>query len=118
MSSDEESLMETRAAADTGYGRSMITIYQKMKLQKGVVVMNIDVGAYLASLDAILQKDNETVLYLDKKDQLILAWNDENGAAVQSLKTADRKTAGKRSMENPIWSIRLSMISMTFSLCP
>lgn len=29
--------------------------------------MNIDVGAYLASLDAILQKDNETVLYLDKK---------------------------------------------------
>ena len=81
MSSDEESLMETRAAADTGYGRSMITIYQKMKLQKGVVVMNIDVGAYLASLDAILQKDNETVLYLDKKDQLILAWNDENGAA-------------------------------------
>ena len=81
MRSDEESLMETRAAADTGYGRSMITIYQKMKLQKGVVVMNIDVGAYLASLDAILQKDNETVLYLDKNDQLILAWNDENGAA-------------------------------------
>lgn len=84
--------------------------------------MNIDVGAYLASLDAILQKDNETVLYLDKKDQLILAWNDENGAADSfsgtEFKTADRKTAGKRSMENPIWSIRLSMISMTFSLCP
>ena len=96
MRSDEESLMETRAAADTGYGRSMITIYQKMKLQKGVVVMNIDVGAYLASLDAILQKDNETVLYLDKKDQLILAWNDENGAA-DSFSGTEFKNSGQEN---------------------
>ena len=48
--------MEMRAAKDTGYGRSMLTIYQKMKLQKGVVVMNIDAGDYLASLDEICKK--------------------------------------------------------------
>lgn len=93
---EEESLMETRAAKDTGYGRSMLTIYQKMKLQNGVVVMNINVGDYLASLDEILQKDNETVLYLDKKDQLLLSWNDENGAA-KDFDSTEYREAGQRS---------------------
>ena len=69
-----------------------------------------------------MQKNNETVLYLDKKDQLILAWNDENGAADSfsgtKFKNSGQENSWKRSMENPIWSIRLSMISMTFSLCP
>ena len=96
MGEEEESLMEMRAAKDTGYGRSMLTIYQKMKLQKGVVVMNIDAGDYLASLDEILQKDNETVLYLDKKDQLLLSWNDENGAA-EGFNSAEYRNKGQQN---------------------
>ena len=96
MGEEEESLMEIRAAKDTGYGRSMLTIYQKMKLQKGVVVMNIDAGDYLASLDEILQKDNETVLYLDKKDQLLLSWNDENGAA-EGFNSAEYRNKGQQN---------------------
>lgn len=99
MGEDEESKMELRDAKDTGYGRSMITIYQRMKLQKGVVVMNINAGDYLSSLDEVLQKDTETVLYLDRKDQLLLAWNDENKAAEGFDSAAFRKNGQENSWE-------------------
>lgn len=58
--------------------------------------MNIDAGDYLASLDEILQKDNETVLYLDKKDQLLLSWNDENGAA-EGFNSAEYRNKGQQN---------------------
>ena len=72
--------------------------------------MNIDVGAYLASLDAILQKDNETVLYLDKKDQLILAWNDENGAADSFSGTKFKNSGQENSWKKKALNMRFFQI--------
>ena len=75
MSPDMENSMEVRSLMTSGRERQVLTIYQRMLLQDGVVVMNIDVDKYRSQLDRILTKDYETVLYIDENNEILFSWN-------------------------------------------
>lgn len=76
MDPEMENSMEARTLMINGKERQVLTIYQRMLLQDGVVVMNIDVEKYRDQLDSILTKDHETVLYIDENNEILFSWND------------------------------------------
>ncbi len=76
MNPEMENSMEARTLMINGKERQVLTIYQRMLLQDGVVVMNIDVEKYRDQLDNILTKDHETVLFIDENNEILFSWND------------------------------------------
>ena len=91
MAPDMDNSMEARTMTINGKERQVLTIYQRMLLQDGVVVMNIDVDKYRAQLDSILTKDFETVLYVNEDNEILFSWNDRgDGGAAFDLRQFDR----------------------------
>lgn len=98
MAPDMDNSMEARTMTINGKERQVLTIYQRMLLQDGVVVMNIDVDKYRAQLDSILTKDFETVLYVNEDNEILFSWNDRGDGGQPltygSLTGLSRKTPG------------------------
>jgi len=70
-----ENVIISRDVAVNGRSRQMLTIYQPLLLLDGIVVMNIDVEKYRQLLDQVLSKDDESILFYNRDNELILTWN-------------------------------------------
>jgi sensor histidine kinase YesM len=77
MDEEQENYIENRILES----REVLTVYERMLLLNGVVVMNIDVEKYESLLDTILQDNDETVLYVNTDNQVLFAWNDKDNLA-------------------------------------
>lgn len=75
MGPEEENMITSRQIVSGGRAQSVMTIYQRMLLLNGVVVMNIDEAGYRELLDNILLSDDETILYFDSNGEQIFSWN-------------------------------------------
>lgn len=81
MNPEQRNALEGRVVMFNGKDRQVLTIYQRMLLLDGAVIMNLDVDKYRSLLDDILLNDDETVLYIDENNQVLFSWNDMSGEA-------------------------------------
>lgn len=77
MNPELDNMVESRVISLSGRDREVLTIYQRMLLLDGVVVMNIGVEQYRQLLDKILLDKDETVLLYNENGELLFSW-DEN----------------------------------------
>jgi len=75
MDHEAENVIISREISVNGRQRQMLTIYQPLLLLDGIVVMNIDVEKYRELLDQVLLKDDESILFYNRDNELILTWN-------------------------------------------
>lgn len=62
-------------------GQKTITIFQRMLLLDGIVVMDIEIEKYRNLLNQILYSHNETILFYNNEGEYLFQWNEgkENG---------------------------------------
>ena len=65
-------------------GEQMITIFQRMLLLDGIVVMKLETEKYRNLLNQILYSNNETILFYNREGEYLLAW-DARGGNFESL---------------------------------
>ena len=82
MDPETERYMNARAV-DSGQEENVLTIYQRMLLHDGVIVMNINVDKYCELLESILSNDYETVLYMGRDGAILFEWNLQDEAVRQ-----------------------------------
>lgn len=75
MDKAQENLVESRFIDINGREKQALTIYQRMLLLDGTVVMNMNVEKYQELLDKILMDDEEAVLFYNADGQLLFSWN-------------------------------------------
>lgn len=73
---ETDKIVQSNAAETTGKERATLTVYQKMLLLDGIVVMNIDIEKYRQLLDEVLVRDDEMLLYYNREQELLFTWND------------------------------------------
>lgn len=56
-------------------GQEMLTVFQRMLLLEGVVVMNIDIEKYQNLLTQILYSNHETILFYNREGEYLFKWN-------------------------------------------
>ena len=78
MSPEQKNALEDRLVMFNGKDRQVLTIYQRMLLLDGAVIMNLDVDKYRSLLDDILLNDNEVVLYINEENEILFSWNDKS----------------------------------------
>lgn len=76
MNADDQNVMELSTVSQNGIDSEILTIYQKMLLMDGVVIVNIDAAKYRNLLNEILPSEYETVLYLNDDMEMVFSWND------------------------------------------
>lgn len=81
MDEEEDTYVTLRTISENSKPAKVMTIFQRMLLLDGVVVMNIDINKYEMLLDNILIDNYETVLFTDQNGICLFAWNEEYGAA-------------------------------------
>lgn len=70
--------IEARVVTAGGKQKPVLTIYQRMLLLDGTIVMNLDVEKYRELLDKILLNEGETVLFYDQKGEKLFFWSDNS----------------------------------------
>ncbi|MEY8354500.1 histidine kinase [Lachnospiraceae bacterium 54-53] len=76
MDKGDKNRIESRFLTDNGRKKQVLTIYQRMLLLDGTVVMNLDVGKYRELLNDILLNESETVLFYNQQGNLLFSWPD------------------------------------------
>ena len=74
MDKETKNRIESRYITYNGKQKQVLTIYQRMLLLDGTVVMNLDVGKYRELLDNILLNEDETVLFYNQEGDLLFSW--------------------------------------------
>lgn len=78
MQDDKETMVVMRTVKSGNSEMQVITIFQRMLLLDGVVVMNIEVDKYLALLDQILYSSHETIIFYAQDGSYLFSWNPDN----------------------------------------
>ncbi len=71
--------IESRMVMWKGKETQVLTIYQRMLLLEGTVVMNLDVEKYRDLLSHILLNKDETLLFYSQEGSLVFSWPKEDG---------------------------------------
>lgn len=74
MDKEAKNRIESRYITYNGKQKQVLTIYQRMLLLDGTVVMNLDVEKYRELLDNILLNEDETVLFYNQAGDLLFSW--------------------------------------------
>lgn len=74
MDKETKNRIESRYITYNGKQKQVLTIYQRMLLLDGTVVMNLDVEKYRELLDNILLNEDETVLFYNQEGDLLFSW--------------------------------------------
>lgn len=85
MDKAQENLVESRFIDINGREKQALTIYQRMLLLDGTVVMNMNVEKYQELLDKILMDEEEVVLFYNADGQLLFSWNAGKKEALADL---------------------------------
>lgn len=76
MPANEKTYVEVRTISENNRSRQVLTIYQRMLLLEGVVVMNIDIDKYLNLLDNTLTNEYQKVIFCHGSGQYLFSWNE------------------------------------------
>ncbi len=63
----------------------MITIFQRMLLLDGIVVMNIEIDKYQNLLNQILYSNHETILFYNREGEYLFQWNTGERNGLENL---------------------------------
>jgi len=77
--------IEPRMVMWKGKEKQVLTIYQRMLLLEGTVVMNLDVEKYRDLLSHILLNKDETLLFYNQEGDLVFSWPKEDEKAFGKL---------------------------------
>lgn len=80
MDKEAKNRIESRYITYNGKQKQVLTIYQRMLLLDGTVVMNLDVEKYRELLDNILLNEDETVLFYNQGGDLLFSWPGGGGS--------------------------------------
>lgn len=92
-----ENYVQTREIRVNDKTKKAITIYQRMLLLDGIVVMNINVEKYQKLLDKILMDDEEIVVFFDKDGTPLFSWNDKGDEALQQFTLTEHQADKKQN---------------------
>lgn len=85
MEKGTQNRIESRSITWNGKEKQVLTIYQRMLLLQGTVVMNLDVEKYQDLLSDILLDKNETLLFYNQQGSLVFSWPKEKEKAFGDL---------------------------------
>lgn len=85
MDNEIATMVESRSIDINGRQKQVLTIYQRMLLLDGTVVMNIDIEKYRELMDKILFKEEESVLFYNGDNELLFCWNDDKHIVSEAL---------------------------------
>lgn len=77
MKEEEKTLVEIRSIIENNREEQILTIFKRMLLLDGVVVMNVDMEKYKNLLDTILIDNKETVLICNSEGKFLFSWNEK-----------------------------------------
>ena len=118
MDKETKNRIESRYITFNGKQKQVLTIYQRMLLLDGTVVMNLDMEKYRELLDNILLNEDETVLFYNQKGDLLFSWpeggevpGDFSLSAYQIEKKQNKwiKVDGKRYLLHTEFNSRYSL---------
>ncbi len=89
--------IESRYITYNGKKKQVLTIYQRMLLLDGTVVMNIDVEKYRELLDKILLNENETVLFYNQNGDQLFSWSKGNLKIPEDFSISDYQMEKKQN---------------------
>lgn len=89
--------IESRYITYNGKKKQVLTIYQRMLLLDGTVVMNLDVEKYRDLLDKILLNEDETVLFYNQDGSLLFSWSDGRESIPGDFHLSDCQTEKKQN---------------------
>lgn len=96
MDKDAKNRIESRYITYSGGQKQVLTIYQRMLLLDGTVVMNLDVEKYRELLDNILLNEDETVLFYNQAGDLLFSWPGK-GAVSGNFRLSDYQMEKKQN---------------------
>jgi len=76
MDPEDKTLVEVRSITENGRTKQVLTIFKRMLLLDGIVVMDIDIDKYEKLLDGILFNKNEMALICNSEGKIVFIWND------------------------------------------
>ena len=79
MAKEDKTLVEVRPVVENNREEQVLTIFKRMLLLDGIVVMNIDIDKYKNLLDTILLDNKEMVLAYNSEGKYLFSWNDKKG---------------------------------------
>lgn len=85
MNPGEENYVTVRSVSDGERMVEMITIFQRMLLLDGIVVMNIEVEQYQRLLDQILYNGHEAVLYYNSEGEYLFKWDPDRNEDLENV---------------------------------
>ncbi|QHQ63092.1 hypothetical protein Ana3638_21855 [Anaerocolumna sedimenticola] len=85
---EDEQFVETRWLKRYSYeaAKEVITIYQRMKYAKGVIVVNVNAKNFGMMIDNMLYHSGQSFFYLNKKGDTLFASNPDTASDVTSKK--------------------------------
>ncbi len=79
MPEQRENYVMYRKVSDREGDKELITVFNRMLLLDGVVIMDIELGAYKKLLDSLIANEDESVLVFNSEGVFVFGWNDESG---------------------------------------
>ncbi len=84
MEDGEENLVSARNIRKASNSTTrVITFYQRLLLQKGVIVINIDINDYKKILKSIFPGKYENLYLFNKKGDLLISWTEHTGDDIE-----------------------------------
>lgn len=97
MDKEAKNRIESRYITYNGKQKQVLTIYQRMLLLDGTVVMNLDVEKYRELLDNILLNEDETVLFYNQGGDLLFSWPGGGGSVPGEFRLAGDQIEKKQN---------------------
>ena len=90
MSPDEKNYVAVLGTDD----KRSITIFQRMLLLDGIVVMDIEIEKYRNLLDQIMYNHNETVLFYNNEGEYLFQWSTEEESSFEDVSLEEISGSG------------------------
>lgn len=96
MEPEEKNYVTVRSVSNGGQEEEMMTIFQRMLLLDGIVVMNIEIDQYRSLLDHILYNNHESVLYYNREGEYLFKWDPDQNEDLENVSIESVIKEGKQ----------------------
>lgn len=89
MQEEEKNCVVVRTVQEGSHEKALMTVFQRMLLLDGIVVMDVDLQKYIQLLEQIMYNSNNAVIFYNSREEYLFKWDPTANQALKGIKYED-----------------------------